>query len=244
LRPAVLFATCRSVREKALFSASRRVAAARVAAALLIAAAALSFPTGAARAHEGGELIAAPRPSAPPGDGAKAEQLLKEIEPRAAGDPKTAKVVSTSVENAKKSLERGHGARASGDQAHAAMLFSLALEWAETARDVERAAAVEHVAGTIAKSASDAATQVDRARALLEETQARRGRALAELSKVEAEAKGAEMLASEAEQERLEAGKRGGKVVPDKKGGDAKRPKEDKKSVDAPKSQGATKGAP
>jgi hypothetical protein len=183
--------------------------------ALLIAAAASPF-TGTASAHEGGALVPVQRPPAPPGDGAKAEKLIKDIESRAAREPKTAAVVAAPIGTAKQSLERGHGALAAGDAAHARMLFGLALEWAETARDLERAAAAEQAANTTEKSASEAATQVERARALLEETQARRGRALAELEKAMAEAKEAAQRAAEAEQQRVQAGKKGGQV--DKKG--------------------------
>src|SRR5205085_972997 len=104
------------------------------------------------------------------GDGAAAEQIIKEIEAHAARDPKTAPVVAEPLATAKKSIERGHGALAAADPAHARMLFRLALEWAETARDLERAAAAEQVADTTAKSASDADIKVERARALLEET--------------------------------------------------------------------------
>ena len=195
------------MRAKAPLSAARRAAT-----ALLFATAAASPFAGTASAHEGGGLIPVARPPAPPGDGAKAEKIIKDVEARAAREPKTAAVVAAPIATAKRSLERGHGALAAGDAPHARMLFGLALEWAETARDLERAAAAEQVANTTEKSASEAATQVERARALLEETQARRGRALAELEKALAEAKEAAQRAAEAEQQRLLAGKKGGKV--------------------------------
>jgi hypothetical protein len=214
------------VRAKAPLSVARRASA-----SILIAAAAIALPALPAGAHEGGGLVPVPRPPAPSGDGATAEQLIREIEARAARDPKTAAVVSSPIATAKKSIERGHGARAAGDPAHARLLFSLALEWAETARDLERAAAAEQVADTTAKSANDAATKVERARALLEETQARRGRAAAELSKVEAEAKEAARLAVDAEQQRILAGKKAGKGAPSKKSGDAERPQGGKKGT-------------
>jgi hypothetical protein len=207
----------RGVRAKAPLSAARRASA-----SILIAAAAIALPALPASADEGG-IIPVPRPPAPPGDGATAEQLIRDIEARAARDPKTAAVVSSPIATAKKSIERGHGARAAGDPTHSRLLFSLAREWAETARDLERAAAAEQVADTTAKSANDAATKAERARALLEETQARRGRAAAELSKVEADAKEASRLAAEAEQQRLLAGKKAGKGAPGKKSGGAQK---------------------
>jgi hypothetical protein len=208
------------VRAKAPLSAARRAAA-----SIFIAAAAIALPALPAGAHEGGGLIPVPRPPAPPGDGAKAEQLIKQIEARTAGDPKAAAVVAAPIATAKKSIERAHGALAASDPPHARMLWGLALSWAETARDLERASAAEQVAATTAKSANDAATKVERARALLEETQARRERAAAELAKLEGEAKEAARLAAEAEQQRLDAGKKGGKGAVGKK-------------------QGAKKGAP
>lgn len=213
------------MRAKAPLSVARRASA-----SILIAAAAIALPALPAGAHEGGGLVPVPRPPAPSGAGATAEQLIREIEARAARDPKTAAVVSSPIATAKKSIERGHGALAASDPAHARLLFSLALEWAETARDLERAAAAEQVADTTAKSANDAATKVERARALLEETQARRGRAAAELSKVEAEAKEAARLAVDAEQQRLGAGKKAGKGAPGKKSG-AERPQGGKKGT-------------
>lgn len=221
------------VRAKAPLSTARRAAV-----AILIAAAAASASPRTAVAHEGGELIPVPRPPAPPGDGAKAEQIIKDIEARAARDPKTAAVVAEPIATAKKSIERGHGALASGDAAHARMLFGLALEWAETARDLERAASAEQVADATAKSASDAATQVERAKALLEETQARRGRAAAELEKAVSEAKDAADAAALAEQQRLEAGKKGGKAPKAEAG---KKPAEGKKPAGG---KGGKKGSP
>jgi hypothetical protein len=171
------------------------------------------LPEATARA-DGGELVNASRPPAPPGDGATAEKLLQEIEARAGRDAGTAKVVAAAVESAKKSLERAHGARVAGDGAHARMLDGLALEWAETARDLERAAAAEQSSLVAAKGAADATTQADRARSLLEETQARRQRAEAELEKVNAEAKEAAKAAAAVEQDRLEAARKGGKAAP------------------------------
>ena len=198
--------------------------------ALAVASPAL-LPHASARA-DGGELVNASRPPAPPGDGATAEKLLQEIGARAARDAGTAKVVAAAVESAKTSLERAHGARAAGDAAHARMLDGLALEWAETARDLERAAAAEQSSLVAAKAAADATTQADRARSLLEETQARRMRAAAELEKVEAGAKEAAKAAATTEQERIEAARKGGKAPQ----GAAKKA--------APKAPKGKKGAP
>jgi hypothetical protein len=218
----------------------RRPVHARSLAALAFAIAVASptlFAAAPARA-EGGELVNASRPPAPPGDGATAEKLLQEIEARAARDAGTAKVVAAAVENAKTALERAHGARAANDPAHGHMLDGLALEWAETARDLERAAAAEQSSLVAAKAAADATTQAERARSLLEETQARRQRAQAELEKAEADAKEAAKAAATTEQDRIAAAKKGGKAGPAKKSPAAAEPKKA-----APKAPKGKKGA-
>jgi hypothetical protein len=202
-----------------------------------------SLPSGEASAHGSGERALATLPPAPPGDGAKAEQILREIAERTqpqhpSGDPSagpagaegqavprapgaaaeagsaTAKVVAEPVAQAKRALARAHGARAAGDAAHARMLDALALEWAETARELLRAAAAETTAAEAARRAREVATQLERARALLEETQARRGRAAAELERLETLSREAAQAAATAEQERIEAGRRGGAKAP------------------------------
>ena len=194
----------------------RRPVQARALVALAIAVASPALLPSATAHADGGELVNASRPPAPPGEGATAEKLLQEIEARAARDAGTAKVVGAAVENAKTALERAHGARMANDPAHGHMLDGLALEWAETARDLERAAAAEQSALVAAKAAADATTQSERARSLLEETQARRQRAEAELEKAEADAKEAAKAAAVAEQDRIEAAKKGGKAAPAK----------------------------
>jgi hypothetical protein len=92
------------------------------------------------------------------------------------------------AEAARRALERATGARNAKDVRHAEMLEGLAREWAETARDVLRAASVEADAGALELAAADAGLRAERARALLEESIARRGRAEAELEKLTADA--------------------------------------------------------
>jgi hypothetical protein len=128
--------------------------------------------------------------------------------PDAASDPLTASETAEPVTAAKMALERAHGARVRGDEPHARMMDALALEWAEAARDLARAAAAERAAQAASQKAYEAQTKAERARALLEETQARRGRTAAELVRVEAEAKESARGASDAETQRLEAAKR------------------------------------
>ncbi|MFT3765122.1 MAG: hypothetical protein QM820_06350 [Minicystis sp.] len=181
----------------------------------IIAAAILTLGPAGALAHGGGSTMPAEVPQAPPGDGATAQGILRDLEAKAAKDADTAKVVAEPIKNAKRALERAHGARTAGDEPHAKMLDGLALTWAEAARDLDRAAAAERVATAAAQKANEVMTKAERARALLEETQARRGRAAAELAKVEADAKEAAKSAGDAEAQRLEAAKKkGAKAVP------------------------------
>jgi len=92
------------------------------------------------------------------------------------------------LDEAKKALQRAEGARRSGDVPHAELLEGLAREWAETARDLARAAAIETDAGALETAASQAGLRAEKARALLEEAISRRGRAEAELEKMSADA--------------------------------------------------------
>jgi colicin import membrane protein len=95
------------------------------------------------------------------------------------------------LEKAEHALGRASDARASGDHVHGAELEALAHEWARTAADLVRAAAVENQLATVQKQLSETETKLLRARAVLEETVARRGRAKTELDKLEAERGGA-----------------------------------------------------
>jgi hypothetical protein len=133
----------------------------------------------------------------PPSDRAVAEQILAQLAPAASATAAAAPAASASpasssdraltqapLDEAKRALERASGARRSGDVRHAEQLEGLAREWAETARDVVRAAAVEADAGALEVAAADAGLRAERARALLEESISRRGRAEAELDKL------------------------------------------------------------
>jgi hypothetical protein len=180
------------------------------AALLLFTAAALAFAPGAALAHGGGAAMPTEVPASPPGDGATAQGILHELDARAEKDAETARVVAEPVKSAKRALERARGARTSGDELHARMLDGLALEWAESARDLDRAATAERASVTTSKQANEVETRAKQARALLEETQARRGRTAAELERVEADAREARQRAADVEAQRLEAAKRGG----------------------------------
>jgi hypothetical protein len=117
-------------------------------------------------------------------DKAFAEQIMA----TAASSSADAVLLRTPFDETRKALERAAGARRSGDVPHAELLEGLAREWAETARDLARAAAIEADAGALESSASQAALRAERARALLEEAISRRGRAEAELEKLSASA--------------------------------------------------------
>lgn len=191
---------------------------------------AVALSVGPARGHSGGgggPPVEVPQP--PPGNGATAFTLLRELDTKAK-DPRIQKLVADPVRRARKALERAHGARASGDTAHAKMLDGVALEWAETARDLIRAADAEAAATRTATAAKEVAGKAERARALLEETQARRGRAEAELQRLEAEARTSSGAAAKAEEARIAADKN------KKKGGDAPGP------TRPPKASGKGKG--
>jgi hypothetical protein len=195
--------------------------------ALLAGALLVAPPARAHGLHE--PISSAPTPPSPPGDGATAEKLLAEVEAKAkeldqpkpanaapsakdalpsvpATDGRAAKIVAEPVKKAREALERARGARSSGDAKHAADLDGLALEWAEMARDLLRAAGAEDAASAAQKKAQALETQVERARTLLEETQARRGRAAAELERVETESRDAAKAAAAAEDDRTAAG--------------------------------------
>jgi hypothetical protein len=204
----------------------------RAGAAALSLTAILAAPLGDAEAQGGGSSAAsAPAPVAAPGDGAAAQQIIKDVEAKAK-EPRTAKVVVEPLLKAKKAMERAHGARMAGDALHARVLYGLALEWAETARELLRAASGEEEALVKAREARDLGVQLERARALLEEAQARRGRAAADLTRAEAEAKEAGKRAAEAEEERVAKGRKKDKGADAKGspkgakpgGGDAKKP--------------------
>ena len=131
--------------------------------------------------------------------------LVVPLAPLAFGEPLSDKAVTEQIlasladqplargplDEAKRALDRAAGARRSGDIRHVELLEGLAREWAETARDVVRAAAVEAEAGALEIAAADAGLQAERGRALLEESIARRGRAEAELEKLTADDPGA-----------------------------------------------------
>lgn len=131
-----------------------------------------------------GVALASSALAQPASDKATVEQILA----TAGSSSADAALLKAPLDEARKALGRADGARRAGDIAHAEMLEGLAREWAETARDLARAASIEADAGALETSASQASLKAERARALLEEAISRRGRAEAELEKLSASA--------------------------------------------------------
>ena len=114
-----------------------------------------------------------------------AESVVSELERDEAHKALTA----DTVKKARAALERARRMRAAGDESHAKLADGLAREWAETARDLVKAADAEQSAAQARRDAIDAGAQSERERALLEEGLARNGRLRAQLDDAEREAK-------------------------------------------------------
>lgn len=117
-------------------------------------------------------------------DRASAEALLKEVDASGKKD-----VATELVTRARAALDRGARLRSSGDEAHAKLADGVARTWAEAARDVTRAAAVEERATQARLAATDAGVVAERERALLEEAIAQAGRVRAQLESADRERK-------------------------------------------------------
>jgi hypothetical protein len=117
-------------------------------------------------------------------DRSAAESALREV-----GVAPNKDVAAEPVTRAKAALERGTRMRAAGDEAHARLADSLARAWAEVARDVTRAAAVEARTAAAHAGAADAGAIAERERALLEEAIAQSGRLRSQLEAAERGAK-------------------------------------------------------
>ena len=117
-------------------------------------------------------------------DRATAEALVAELDHDAVHKP----LIEGTVEKARTALERGTRMRSAGDEAHARLADGLAREWAETARDLAKAADAEKQANDARRDALDAGAQLDRERTMLEEGVTRTGRLRAELKEAEREA--------------------------------------------------------
>jgi hypothetical protein len=125
--------------------------------------------------------FAGPAAAQPNDAHATAASLLAQLE----GDTH-APLVADPVAQAKTALERATRMRATGDEVHARAADELALEWAQMARDLVKAAEAEATAAEARKKAVDAQAQLERTRAAVEEGIARVGRLKAELAEAEA----------------------------------------------------------
>lgn len=91
------------------------------------------------------------------------------------------------LDAARRALGRARGARDGGDRPSAELLEGLARTWAEAARDVVQTVRAEAALAKAQKALLEARSQVERGRALVEETISRKGRAQVELERLEAD---------------------------------------------------------
>lgn len=103
-----------------------------------------------------------------------------------AQDKAHAAVLADVLAKAKDALERATRMRTAGDEAHAKAADGLAYEWAETGRDLVKAADSEAAASELRRKAIETQAQLDRQRALVEEGVASVGRLRAELDQAHA----------------------------------------------------------
>lgn len=113
--------------------------------------------------------------------GRQAKELVDSIASVAANR----KLAAEPLDKAKDALERSQNARDSQDTAHADLLEQLALEWAETARDLTRAVELEQKASDVQEKAAKVEAKTVRALAIVEAAVARRGRAGEKLEALE-----------------------------------------------------------
>jgi hypothetical protein len=111
------------------------------------------------------------------------EQLLAEAEQ---GELRKA-ITQDLVKRSRAASERAARMRSAGDESHARLADEVAREWAEAARDLARAAEAEARASAARQAATDAGSQAERERALLEEGIAHNGRLRAEIDQVDRE---------------------------------------------------------
>jgi hypothetical protein len=105
-------------------------------------------------------------------DGAAARDLVTAL----ASDTAHAALVAEPLGRAREAIERATRLRESGDETRGKAADGLALEWAETARDLARAADAERAAADRRRQAMAKQAQVERARALVEADLAHVGR--------------------------------------------------------------------
>ena len=105
-------------------------------------------------------------------DGGTARGIVLEL----GADTAHATLVAEPLARAREALERATRLRESGDEVRAKAADGLALEWAETAKDLTHAADAERMAADRRRDALAKQAQVERARALVEADLAHVGR--------------------------------------------------------------------
>jgi hypothetical protein len=115
------------------------------------------------------------------GDHAAAEALVLQLDHDAAHAALTADALA----GARNALERATRLRAAGDETHARAADGLALEYAQTARDVARAADAEAKAAELRHKAVETQAQLERTRAQIEEGIAHVGRLRAQIEEAD-----------------------------------------------------------
>jgi hypothetical protein len=110
-------------------------------------------------------------------DHADAMALVAQLEQDGAHGAATGDAVA----KAKDALERAQRMRVAGDEAHAKAADGLALEWAQSGRDLAKAVDAEQSAAGLRRKAVDAQAQLERSRALVEVALQSVGRLQAEL---------------------------------------------------------------
>lgn len=109
-------------------------------------------------------------------DRAATEAILRDVE---AAPGKS--LASEMIARTKDAQARAQKLRAGGDEPRARLADGLARTWAESARDLLKAAEAEQKAELARMAANDAGREADRERALLEEAIAQSGRLRAQL---------------------------------------------------------------
>jgi hypothetical protein len=129
-------------------------------------------------------VLVAPAAAQPADEHAAATAIVAQL----AADTAHQTVTADALLEARNALERATRLRVAGDEAHAKAADGLALEWAETARDVVRAADAEAASASLRHKALDAQAQLERSQALVEEAVASIGRLQSELDQASAHA--------------------------------------------------------
>jgi hypothetical protein len=144
--------------------------------ALLTSSLAFGLVLGVAQA------VAGQAPAAPP-----AVRAIDRLEREAREAGLGPELLSGPLGSARRTLDRARGARAAGDEPHAALLDRLASEWLALGSATLRAVRAENAVRLDTGRAGELRTKLERGRALLAEQQARHGRLQAEVSRLEQE---------------------------------------------------------